>query len=198
MKRIPYYAFTILLATLLIAVMPTENEAYIYEDTVRLHILASSDSRDDQELKLRIRDRILEKYGSQLKNAESVSDAEKKIRSLLPIIEADAEKWVKELGFNYPVEASLSEEWYETREYEDFSLPAGRYRSLIIRIGSGKGKNWWCVMYPPMCLDIATEDARTDDEFIDYTKEEIKLISGDYNVKFKILEDLSRLFSKNG
>ena len=120
------------------------------------------------------------------------------MEQLLPEIEGDARVWIGELGYNYDVKASLSVEWYETREYEDFTLPAGYYSSLRIIIGEGKGQNWWCVMYPPLCMEMASESAPRDDGVIDYSKEEIRLItSGKYQVKFKILEELSRAFEKN-
>lgn len=78
-------------------------------------------------------------------------------------------------------------------------MPAGRYLSLIIEIGEGVGANWWCVMYPPLCLDVCCEDMPEDDALIDYSKEESRLIgSGKYNVKFKLLELFSRAFSENG
>ena len=199
MKGLPLFTLVMLIATLLIAALPTEAEAKIYEDTVRLHILAESDSDSDQALKLCLRDRILEKYGTRLASAENKGEAEGLARELLGEIERDALTWIRELGYSYGVEVSLSEEWYETREYEDFTLPAGVYTSLRVIIGEGAGKNWWCVMYPPLCIDIATEDAPRDDATIDYTDEEIGLITEDgYIVKFKILEIISSLFSKNG
>lgn len=199
MKELIKYAFTILIVTMLIAVIPTEAEGEIYDDTIRLHILANSDSGEDQELKIKIRDKILLKYGGMLGEGNSVSEAKGKIESLIPEIEADVKQWINELGYSYNATAVIGEEWYDTREYEDFTLPAGYYTSLRIIIGSGKGQNWWCVMYPPLCLDMATESAPYDDGVIDYTKEEIFLIkSGKYKIKFKILEDLSRAFAKNG
>lgn len=199
MKKIPEYAIIILVTTLLIAIMPTDAEAQIYEDTLRLHILANSDSEEDQSLKLIIRDKLLIKYGSLLKNTDSIVEATTLTESLLTDMERDARTWLSEMGYSYDVRASVSEEWYDTREYEDFTLPAGYYTSLRIIIGKGEGRNWWCVMYPPLCMDIATESAPSDDGVIDYTKEEITLVkSGKYNIKFKILEELSRVFMKNG
>ena len=199
MKSILHFSVVMLVATMMLAIFPTDAEAQIYEDTIRLHILANSDLPKDQELKIEIRNRILEKYGDFLSKSKSKYEAESKMMSLLPQIEADAVIWVKELGYDYSVSATLTTEWYETRNYEGFSLPCGYYTSLRVIIGEGKGQNWWCVMYPPLCLEIATESAPADDGLIDYSKEEIKLIkSGKYNVKFKILEDLSRVFSKNG
>ncbi len=198
MKDLLKATVTVLIITMLIAALPTEAEGKIYEDTLRLHILANSDSEEDQELKYRVRDFILTEYGNRLKNAGSIEGAKTNVTGLIGEICASATEKISEWGYSYPVRATVSEEWYDTREYEDFTLPAGRYCSLRIIIGEGEGKNWWCVMYPPLCMDMACEDAPADDGIIDYTREEIALIkSGKYNVKFKILEDLSRLFSKN-
>ena len=195
MKKLFLPVFALLFATLIIAAMPTEAEAAIYSDTVRLHILAASDSDTDQRLKLEIRDELLKKYGSELKSAGSTDEARIEISALLPEIEAYVEEEIRKRGFDYSATVTLTEEWYDTREYESFTLPSGNYTSLRIIIDEGRGKNWWCVMFPPLCLDIATENAPKDDGIIDYTKEEINLISGEkYNVKFKILEVLSSAF----
>lgn len=198
MKKLIKWVIAIALITMIMNSIPTEEDGEIYGDTVRLHILANSDSTVDQNVKLIIRDEILKKYGKELSTLSSVSEAQEKIRSLLPKIKEDTEKWLSTLGYSYSVDASLGEEWYETREYSDFTLPCGRYLSLKIILGEGDGQNWWCVMYPPMCLDMACERAPGDDGVVNYSKEEILLISGGkYNVKFKILEELSRAFSKN-
>ncbi len=192
MKNFLLSALVVLLATVFIAAMPTEKEAAIYEDTLRLHILANSDSEEDQELKLKIRDGILERFGKKLEKLDSTEDAKLVLLPILPEIEACAEEIAADSGFQYSVNARLNEEWFDTREYDGFTLPKGVYNSLIIEIGEAEGKNWWCVMFPPLCLDIATENAPSDDALIDYTNEEIKLISkSKYNIKFKILELLS-------
>lgn len=189
----------ILIITMLIAILPTEAEGEIYEDTLRLHIIANSDSLEDQALKLEIRDFVLTEYGQRLKGYRSMEEATAEVERLLSDIETAASEKLSKMGYHYTVEALLGQEWYDTREYDDFTLPSGYYTSLRIIIGSGEGKNWWCVMYPPLCLELATEEAPTDDGIIDYTKEEVALIkSGKYNVKFKILEELSRVFAKNG
>ena len=198
MKDLLKWTVTMLIVTMVIGAMPTEAEGEIYEDTLRLHILANSDSREDKALKFEIRNKILQKYGEILRNGESIDDAKAKVTELLPTIESDAVLWIKELGYNYVARATLGVEWYDTREYEDFTLPAGYYSSLRIIIGNGEGQNWWCVMYPPLCMEMASESAPADDGIIDYSKEEIKLItSGKYQVKFKILEELSRTFKKS-
>lgn len=182
---------SLLLATVLMALMPTEADAEIYSDTLRLHILAASDTEEDQALKLAVRDAILAEYSSLLSGEVGLDGALAGAESLLEDMERTAEECIREKGYAYEVEATLGEEWYDTREYESFSLPRGVYSSLIIKIGSGEGKNWWCVMYPPMCLDMAL-DAPSDDWVSGYTDEELSLISGGkYRVKFKLLELIS-------
>ena len=198
MKKLAKISTYVLIITLLLSVLPTDAEANIYEDTIRLHILANSDSKEDQALKISVRDGLLLEYGERLRSAGSFEGAAQLAEGLLSEIENFAEELINAEGYDYNVTAILSEEWYETRDYDGFSLPCGIYTSLRILIGEGKGKNWWCVMYPPLCTELACEDAPADDGFIDYTKEELILISGSkYNLKFKILEDLSRVFSKN-
>ena len=195
MKKTLLPSLICLLVILVFAVVPTEAEGKIYDDTLRLHILALSDSDKDQEIKLIIRDRVLEKYAGELKGADNIEDALKSTSLLLEDIKSDVDLWLSEFYDDVSSEVYLTEEWYDTREYENFTLPKGYYRSLKIVIGDGNGKNWWCVMYPPLCLDIATEDAERDDGIVDYTKEEISLISGRrYNVKFKLLEFISDIF----
>ena len=181
---------SILAAMLIACVIPTEADAEIYSDTLRLHILAASDSDEDQALKLRVRDGILTEYSAQLSEVTDLEDARATLEARLPDIVATAERIVAEAGYDYTVTASLGEEWYDTRDYGELSLPRGVYTSLIIKIGKGQGRNWWCVMYPPMCLDLAT-DAPSDDWTSGYTGEELSLISGKYRVKFKLLELIS-------
>lgn len=185
--------------TLGVAVLPTEKDAAIYEDTLRLHILANSDSAPDQELKYAIRDKLLAKYGEALRSAESFADAEAEVSGILSDIERDVDGWIREAGYEYKSHVTLGTEWYDTREYEDFTLPRGYYTSLRVMLGEAEGQNWWCVMYPPLCLDVATEDAPKDDALMGYSREEYMLVNGEgYSIKFKLLEVFSDAFSKNG
>jgi stage II sporulation protein R len=176
----------ITLATLFLTAMPTEAECAIYEDTVRLHILANSDSESDQAQKLYIRDELLLEFGEELSSVENVEEAEATLRSMLPEIKRFTDDRLAKYGSDYTSEVTLGREWYNTRVYEEFTLPAGYYSSLIIKIEEGAGKNWWCVMYPPLCLDASLSD-------VEYTEEEKSLIVGKYNVKFKILELISEI-----
>ena len=194
MKKFATGILSILTAMLIVAALPTEADAGIYDDTLRLHILAASDSEEDQALKLAVRDGILAEYSAELSKVGDLEDARAALEARLPDIIATAERIVAEAGYDYRVTASLGEEWYDTRDYGELSLPRGVYTSLIIKIGEGQGRNWWCVMYPPMCLDLAT-DGPSDDWTSGYTGEELSLISGKYRVKFKLLELISEFIS---
>lgn len=193
MKGLPIFICALLMLTLIIAVLPTEAEASIYGDTIRLHILAESDAEEDQALKLEVRDMILAEFGERLAAADGREEAEEAARAMLGEIEARVNGFLAEHGAS--AEVTLTTEWYDTRDYEDFSLPCGYYTSLRVIIGEGSGKNWWCVMYPPLCKDLASERAPEDDGVIDYSDEEIRLIEGGRGrIKFKILELFSGIF----
>ena len=193
-KNILTSALIIFISALLITVIPTDVEAAIYEDTIRLHILANSDTEDDQTLKIKLRDAILKKYGTRLQGYTDKREAESMLTDLIDGIELYANDTVRNLGYSYDVKVTMGEEWYDTRVYDDFTLPKGYYTSLIISIGEGKGQNWWCVMYPPMCLDICVSQDYEDDALIGYNRQQTDLISSSrYNVKFKILELISEI-----
>ena len=186
----------ILAVTLFVAVLPTEKEGAIYEDTLRLHILANSDTREDQELKLKIRDKLLKKYSEQLSPLGSKDAAIGRILAIREEMEGDINSWITEEGYAYTASVSISEEWYARRDYGDISLPGGYYTSLKVELGDSEGQNWWCVMYPPLCLEAALGDAPGDDAILGYTDEEISLIGkGRYTVKFKLLELTSEIFA---
>lgn len=158
------------------------------EHLLRLHILANSDSAEDQQLKLKVRDYILEEAGDMLSSADNKIEAEHITKTNLDNIERIAQEYVGSLGYNYEVKAELKENLYfNTREYEKFTLPAGRYDALRITIGDGAGKNWWCVMFPPMCFSSAEEESDLSqvlsEEQIDIVENKTK-----YEYKFKVVE----------
>ena len=189
------FIFVAVIAFLVInSYIPTKKECDIYNSTVRLHVIANSDSETDQNLKLRVRDKILERMSSY--NAKTKDEALNYIENDKENLKKIAEDCIKENGFDNTVKIELGEENYPTREYEDFSLPAGKYTSLRIIIGEGSGQNWWCVLYPPLCTSYAIE---YDDPSVDvgFTKEQYNFITGnnkEYKVKFKLLEMASQAF----
>lgn len=124
----------------------------ITDSVVRFHVLANSDGENDQELKLKVRDEILVCLGEDLKECRSRDEAEKYLLAHLGDITETAERVIKEEGYEYDVKTELSEESYPVRYYGNAVFPGGVYHSLRVVIGEGKGHNWWCVMYPPLCL----------------------------------------------
>ena len=127
------------------------------DHVIRLHVIANSDSREDQALKLAVRDRILEQAETLYPENATLSQAQAALEGHLNTLAAAGRAVVEEQGWDYPVSASLEECWFPTKEYDGFALPAGNYTALRVIIGEGKGQNWWCVAFPPLCLGAASE-----------------------------------------
>lgn len=121
---------------------------------VRLHVIAVSDDDNEQRIKLNVRDEVLSYISPKLDGAESASEAQAIIAAELDGIKAAAEKSAE----GRSVQVCLDEEYYPTRDYERFSLPAGRYQSLRVILGEGQGHNWWCVVFPPLCISAAEQE----------------------------------------
>ena len=129
----------------------------VQSEVLRLHIPANSDSNEDQRIKLELRDHLLESYGAELSDSVSFSEAEHRVEELLPEIEEDCRVFLKERGVDYGARAELADMYFTTREYGEVTLPAGTYKALRVTLGSGEGHNWWCVMFPPLCLPAVTD-----------------------------------------
>ncbi len=123
---------------------------------LRLHIIANSDSDADQALKLKVRDNILKSTSIGFDKCSDLESAISVAHSETERLEKIVNKTIAENGFAYSSSVSVGEAYFETREYDDFTLPAGEYKSLIVRLGEGKGKNWWCVVFPCVCLPSAS------------------------------------------
>lgn len=132
-----------------------EDCVKIRESTLRLHILANSDSETDQAIKLNIRDEILKHSGDLLSGAKNRQELIANARKNLPEIENIANTAAKNAGCDLPVTVEVTDMFFETRRYDSVILPAGRYTAVRINIGQAAGKNWWCVLYPPLCVDAA-------------------------------------------
>lgn len=159
----------------------------IRSDVLRLHVIANSDSSVDQNLKLRLRDYILEEGEDIFDGSVNVENAVKKIEPKLAELEKSADTFVRNAGFDYDVKITLSNEYFTTRTYESVTLPAGKYLALRVVIGSGEGHNWWCVMFPPMCVPAADKKDEIENVFTD---KEIKLVESKpkYEPRFKVVE----------
>ena len=169
----------------------------ISDKVVRLHVRANSDSKEDQALKYRVRDAVLEKITELVSTSMDRSQAEGLIRGQLLEIEALAAKEITAAGYEYPVAAQLTELDFPTREYETFTLPAGNYLALQIIIGEGAGENWWCVVFPPLCTAAAAEVPAAA-LAAGLSENEVNFITDEdgYILKFKTLEWLETLKDK--
>lgn len=164
---------------------------------LRLHILANSDSEADQRLKLKVRDRILEVTSSGLQNADDLDEAISIVDADMEMIVAAAKETVNSEGFDYDVTAGIEESFFENRVYGDFTLPAGVYNSLTVRIGDAAGHNWWCVVFPGICLPAA-EKGRLESA-VSSGSARVAKEAPKYKIRFKaaeIYENLRHKFSK--
>ena len=154
---------------------------------LRLHVIANSDSEYDQELKLKVRDTIL-KDSEELFSSDELSEAEREVESALDALRVSAESAVKAQGSSYSVRVTFEPTYFPTREYENVTLPAGIYKSLKVIIGEGEGKNWWCVLFPPMCLSAAQKEEDVLSKVL--CEDELSLVSKSpkYEVRFWIVE----------
>jgi stage II sporulation protein R len=181
--------------------LPVNGENRIYNDLIRLHVLANSDSEHDQQLKYDLRDYILDDIANITENCANIDEAIEEINGELANIQSKASEFIALKGYDYPLAVTLEQEIYPTREYigydgVDFVLPSGKYISLKIEIGNAIGQNWWCVLFPPICLS----GTKIEDELAiaGYTNEQINILKKDkdkkYEIRFKFLEILSGLF----
>ena len=168
----------------------------IREKMLRMHVIANSDSVEDQELKLKVRDAVL-KEGKELFDGSITSkDAEKILVPHIEELEKVALETIKKEGFDYKVKITVEEEYFKTRTYDNsVTLPAGYYTAVKVVIGEGQGQNWWCVMFPPMCLPAANAECELSDVLND-DETDIVTNSEKYKFKFKIVEILEDLLKR--
>ena len=159
----------------------------ISNDVFRLHILANSDSEYDQSVKLRIRDKVLEYSKSLFESAKSKAEAESLISQNLDNITRVAQNELKNLGCGQNVKAEIKKMYFTTRYYDAYTLPSGMYDALRITIGGGKGHNWWCVMYPSICVSAASEQDEKAKQALDDGEYDI-IKNEKYSYKFKVVE----------
>ncbi len=157
----------------------------IPDKVFRLHVLANSDSAEDQALKLRVRDRILEESAGLMDGVSTREEAEAAAAQSLPRLQAAAEDEIRQAGYGYSVQAEITHMYFPTRHYESVTLPAGEYDALRISIGEAKGKNWWCVLFPALCLPVAENGAQLSDVL---SSSQLDVVQGNYEIRFKAVE----------
>lgn len=173
-----------------------QEQRSIASKIVRLHVIPNSNSSEDQALKKIVRDDVTKRVNALLRDVSDIGAAEIILRDNIKDIEKNVREIVLREGYTYTVCAEICDEMYSTREYDTFTLPAGKYQSLRITIGSGKGENWWCVVFPPLCFTGAVEFQESA-EAAGLSESEIKLISGRDEegvvFRFQILELIKRI-----
>ena len=199
-KRFYVAIVVLLIALMALSFLPVPGEREVYDTVVRLHVLANSDSEEDQALKLKVRDAVLAASAPLVEDCTTQAEAVEALTAHLSDLESAALAVIASEGYDYPVTVLLGEEDYPTRVYESCAFPAGTYVSLRVLIGEGEGQNWWCCLFPPLCLSAATAKEDNEDAFLQVglTKDQYGIITETgktkYKVRFKLLEVLEDWF----
>ncbi|GLC83206.1 stage II sporulation protein R [Lacrimispora brassicae] len=173
--------------------------ARIAPEILRFHVLANSDSSQDQALKLKVRTMLLNSIYEELGEKASLEDTKSYVRSHKDSLEKKAEHYMKKLGYDYPAHMELTNCYFPTKTYGDMVFPCGNYEAVRVKIGEGKGRNWWCVLYPPLCFtdssyavvpDTSKEILKSSMDESDYKR--INRESPKIHIRFKLAELLSK------
>ena len=199
MKRAARWEGALLIALLVSFAWGTwadRTQQQLSDKVLRLHVLANSDSEADQALKRKVRDSVLETASAILADCPDRETAEQRLSAALPEIEDAARARIAAEGGKQTVTAELRPTVFPTREYEDFTLPAGEYLALRVVLGEGEGHNWWCVVFPPLCAETTSSLSQTA-MAAGLTEEEVALIteSDGYQLKFKAVELWEKLMA---
>lgn len=191
-----FFAFGL---TLVAGVWSSASQSALAGQVLRLHVVANSDSDSDQTLKLAVRDAILAQASPLMENLSDPQQAEAALTPHLEELARAGQQVLEQAGCNHSVSVCLDTLWFPTRNYDSFSLPAGNYRALRVVIGEGKGQNWWCVVFPPLCLASVTEEVVDAAAEAGLSEDQISLITGqdgEYVLKFKLIEWWEELVKK--
>ena len=198
MKTKITFCVCVILLMLVMPFLPVNGESEIYDNTLRLHVLANSDSEEDQALKLKVRDAVIKEAEKLADGCMDINDAKIVYGQSLSLFKETAERVIAENGYDYAVDVVLSEEYYPERQYEEFRLPAGNYNSLRVKIGEAVGKNWWCVLFPPLCVEAS--EAKEEMVQTGFTPNQIRVLTDSetpkYVIRFRILEWAEEIINK--
>lgn len=172
------------------------NCSRVRSDVLRMHVIANSDCSADQQLKLMVRDAVLERGAQLFDGTVTADEARRKIEPHKAELEAAAREVIERAGYDYPVSVNVVNEYFATRCYGSLTMPAGRYTAVKVVIGEGAGHNWWCVMFPPLCLPAAQDRGGNLDAFFDEGELKVVESSGRYEPRFKIVEIIEKLKEK--
>ena len=199
-KKLLICTIVVLSCAMLAGFLPIHGESEVYDTVVRLHVVANSDSEEDQALKLKVRDSILVLVSPAVENCKTQSEAVAAIGGIMENIHEAARETVRSEGYDYDVSVQVTEEYYPTKNYESCAFPEGEYVSLQVNIGESAGENWWCCLFPPLCLSAASDTKSNEEAFISvgFTDDQYKIItetnSPKYKARFKILEVFTKWF----
>ena len=185
----------LLVAGLIYTYFLNRDRTVLSEEILRLHVVADSDEAADQAVKLEVRDAVLAVLNRLTDGAQSKEEVMAVVKENLSALEAAANEVLKKLDAQYHAAVSLKQEEFPTREYETFSLPAGIYDSLRVTIGSGEGENWWCVVFPQLCLPAASTQVEDVAVGAGFSQDLGKTLTGEdgYEVRFLLLDCLGKL-----
>ena len=186
LKRIGWVALTV--ACIWLWGIVTDSHA-LHEGLLRLHVVGASDAEADQEVKLQVRDAVLASLEEGLKDMTDPRAAYDYVARMLPQVEMAANRALAAAGFSETVQVSLTEEAFPTRDYDTFSLPAGVYKALRVVIGEGEGRNWWCVVFPQLCVGTEAEFVETANA-AGLDPELAGTLEGEYELRFWVLEKI--------
>lgn len=158
------------------------------ENVVRLHVIANSDTEEDQAVKLMVRDAVLEEAAKWYDGAQTMEEASSLLCTHLESLAQTARETLAQQGMEYSANVQMTEMYFSTRNYGTFRLPAGRYRTLRVTLGEGKGHNWWCVVFPTLCLPAA--EGSEEDALLTLPESEREVVENpdQFEVKFKAVE----------
>ncbi len=191
--------FTVFGALLLGILGISREQKQLQENLLRLHVVANSDSGEDQAVKLKVRDGVLNLLDSAMEGLTTLEEAKKYVTEHLPQIEEEANRILREAGSQMKAVATFALETFPTRVYDTFRLPAGVYESLRITIGQGQGHNWWCVLFPTLCIPATTEGFEETAEASGMSQELSRTLTqqtGYYDVRFRIMDLVGELRGK--
>ena len=196
-KLVILVLFTALLCLCTYAGLVLREQRAIAAQVIRLHIVANSDSEADQTLKLQVRDALLPRLAELTDHCQSKTEAEAALQSALPELQALAMQVTAGHGNHERVSVTLTQEGFPRRDYDTFSLPAGQYSALRVELGSAKGHNWWCVIFPALCAPATGEELVEAAQTSGMSTEQTDLITGEtvtVELKFRFLDWLRALF----
>ena len=197
-----YKRLTLILSAFIISIIYIVHPYIIEEnktidgfkkDIIRFHVRANSDKKEDQDLKLKVRDEILDVMGEKFNKVNSLEESREVIKENIDEMKIIAREVIANNGKDYDVAISLGQDYFPIRKYGNMVFPQGEYETLMIEIGEGKGQNWWCVMFPPLCfIDITHSVAIEEDELEEYIVDEEKPLK----LKSKIVDFVKKIIAK--